>query len=82
MKTNEKLKEILMNILKQPVAEKTEPGISCFCIEEAKVIPGYDSELEKIANGLIDKAAKGDVKAIDKIREIVGDVEWPENIVC
>lgn len=70
-----------MNILKQPVETKIEPGPDYMLLEPEKVIPGYDSELEKIANGLITKAEQGDIKAIDKIREIVGDIEWPENIV-
>lgn len=83
MKTNDKLKTILMEIIKKPVETQIIPGgINLDLGEPDKILPGYDSELEKIANGLIAKAEQGDIKAIDKIREIVGDIEWPEDIVC
>lgn len=77
MKTNEKLKEILMQMLSQPVESKVEkvlPDIAWACSD--KVIPGYDSELEKMARALVDKADRGDIKAIEKICDIIGADEW------
>lgn len=71
MTTNEKLTEILKRLITTAVKEQNE-------LVETSVgyTPAYDSRLEKIAHNLVAKAEHGDIKAIDKIREIVGDVEW------
>lgn len=79
MYTDTKLIRLLMELLSQPIAKRVEPGISeVVWPPEDIVIPGYDSHLQKIAVSLVQKAEQGDIKAIDKIREIVGEVEWPE----
>lgn len=77
MNTNEKLKEILMRLLTQPVEQKQKSATNMSLVLEDNVTPGYDSRLEKIAHAMVKKAEDGDIKSIDKIREIVGDVEWP-----
>ena len=76
MNTNEKLKEILMRLLTQPVEQKQKSATNMSLVLEDNVTPGYDSRLEKIATVLVQKAEEGDIKSIDKIREIVGDVDW------
>lgn len=78
MTTNEKLIELLMALINQPIEERTESGLAeVVWAPEDRVIPGYDSHLQKIATTLVYKAEHGDIKAIDKIREIIGNVEWP-----
>ena len=69
MNTNEKLKQILIQILTKPVESEVESGfknISCICT------PEYGSGLEKIAHALVAKADRGDIKAIEKICDIIG----------
>lgn len=83
MKTDAELIRLLMELLTKPIAEQIERGISeVVWPPEDKVVPGYNSHLQKIAVSLVQKAEQGDIKAVDKIREIVGDIEWPEDIVC
>ena len=79
MTTHEKLIELLITLIKQPIAERIESGqAELIWPPEDKVIPGYDSHLQKIANTLVYKAEHGDIKAIDKIRELIGDLKWPD----
>jgi hypothetical protein len=76
MNTNEKLKEILMRLLTQPVEQKTEPAGNMSLALEDKVTQGYDSRLEKIAHAMVKKAESGDSKAVACIIEYVGNEEW------
>lgn len=71
MTTNEKLTEILKRLITTAIKEQNE-------LVETSVghSPASDSRLEKIAHNLVTKAERDDIKAIDKIQEIVGDVEW------
>lgn len=77
MTTNKKLIELLMALIKQPIEERVEPS-QVELWPQDKVIPGYDSHLQKIATTLVYKAEHGDIKAIDKIRELTGDLTWPD----
>ena len=76
MNTNEKLKEILMRLLTQPVEQKTEPAGNMSLVLEDNVTLGYDSRLEKIAHAMVKKAESGDPKAVACIIEYVGVEEW------
>ena len=76
MNTNEKLKEILMRLLTQPVEQKQKSATNMSLVLEDNVTPGYDSRLEKIAHAMVKKAENGDPKAVASIIEYVGDVEW------
>ena len=63
---NEKLHEMLLQILREPY----------FLYLNNNIPDNYDSGLHAIASKLVEKACAGDVKAVDKIREIVGDAPW------
>lgn len=77
MTVNEKLKELLMRLIKEQIDRQVKPALEDLSMTyEDQVIPGYDSRLEKIASTLVEKAEGGDIKTITFIREIVGDIEW------
>ena len=77
MTVNEKLKELLMRLIKEQIDKQVKPALEDLSMTyEDQVIPGYDSRLEKIASTLVEKAEGGDIKTITFIREIVGDIEW------
>ena len=77
MTVNEKLKELLMRLIKEQIDKQVKPALEDLSMTyEDQVIPGYDSRMEKIASTLVEKAEGGDIKTITFIREIVGDIEW------
>ena len=65
---NEKLSEMLLQILREPYSNLFP--------DSGKWGDDYDSGLYAVARKLVEKACAGDVKAVDKIREIVGDAPW------
>lgn len=65
---NEKLSEMLLQILREPYSN--------IFPDSGKWWDNNDSGLHEIACKLVEKACAGDVKAVDKIREIVGDAPW------
>lgn len=69
MTTNEKLKEILIRLLIENVTEEAVMQPEIF-----GTLYTCNNRLEKIARTLVCKAESGDIKALDKIREIIGDV--------
>lgn len=69
MTTNEKLKEILIRLLIENVTEEAVMQPEIF-----GTLSTCNNRLEKIARTLVYKAESGDIKALDKIREIIGDV--------
>lgn len=82
MKTNEKLKELIIEILKKPIEPKVIPGgFNIELPESDKIIPGYNTGLEKLAHQIVDDALNGNLKSIEELRKIVGNVDWPEDIV-
>ena len=79
MTTDDKLKELLMQIKQKPVEEEIIPGeYEIEFPKPDKVIPGYDTGLEKLANKIVEDALKGNLKSIEELRKIVGNVDWPE----
>ena len=77
MSTEDKLKEILMGLLTQPVESKTEPAVADISSKlKDHVTPAYNSELEKIAYTIFEKATRGDPKAIATLVEYVGGEKW------
>lgn len=77
MSTEEKLKEILIGLLTQPVEPKTEPAVTKpSSILKDREAPGYNSELEKIAYAIFDKATRGDPKSIATLVGYVGGEKW------
>ena len=73
MNTNDKLKQILMQIVTKPVESGFESGLNDISWTRT---PEYDNGLEKIAHALVAKANRGDIKAIEKICNIIGTDEW------
>lgn len=80
MTTEQQLKALLMKMITTPIAERVvKSGLGIWPPED-EVQPAYDNHLQKIALTLVHKAEQGDIKAIDKIRELVGNTEWPQQI--
>ena len=82
MTTNEKLKQLIMEIITKPVEPQIiSGGLSVEFPQPDKVIPGFTSGLTKIAHKIVEDAMNGNLKSIEELRSIVGDDDWPEDIV-
>ena len=77
MTTDDKLKKLIMQIIKKPVEAQIIPGgLELEFPKPDKVIPGYDTGLEKLANKIVEDALNGNLKSIEELRKIVGNVDW------